>query len=41
MHVNKTVNSIVRTWVNDVHRKTDYLFPGNSMTTVELEPLTI
>ena len=41
MHVLIPVNSIVRTWVNDVHRKTDYLFPGNSMTIVELEPLTI
>ena len=26
---------------NEVHRKTDTLFPGNSMTIAELEPLTI
>ena len=26
---------------NEVHRKTDTLFPGNSMTIAELEPLII
>ena len=26
---------------NEIHRKTDTLFPGNSMTIAELEPLTI
>ena len=26
---------------NEVHRKTDTLFPGNNMTATELEPLTI
>ena len=26
---------------NEVHRKTDTLFPGNSMTVAELEPQTI
>ena len=26
---------------NEVHRKKDTLFPGNSMTVAELEPLTI
>ena len=26
---------------NEVHRKTDTLFPGNSVTIAELEPLTI
>ena len=26
---------------NEVHRKTVTLFPGNSMTVAELEPLTI
>ena len=26
---------------NEIHRKTDTLFPGNSITIAELEPLTI
>ena len=26
---------------NEVHRKTDTLFPGNNTTAAELEPLTI
>ena len=26
---------------NEVHRNTDTLFPGNSMTIAETEPLTI
>ena len=39
---------IERSWLrltivydNEVHRKTDTLFPGNSMTVAELEPLII
>ena len=27
--------------INEVHRKTDTVFPRNSMTIAELEPLTI